>query len=141
MEYNPHRDARSEAEWADKFARANRENVDREATKALLEHGHPHPELGNALVFSYDRMKVVVARRTRLNRKNTVTPYLEEASCEDDDALFMLQDDPIDGKVLFMFKPDHPHYFPDGTPRTSPPSDNQATEKSRPRRRQGGGDA
>ena len=128
MPYNPHRDPHSEAEWAHHFARENRDRVDREATKALLEYGHSHPELDNALVFSYDQLKMVVARRTGLNRKNTVTPYLEEASCEDETALFMLQNDPKDGHVLFMFKPDHPHYFPDGKPRT-------------PRQRKGGSNA
>ena len=134
MRYDPHREPGSEPEAAHWFGLKGQEAIDVEATKALLELGSLYPKLGNAIGFPYERMKVVVARRTGYNRKNTVIPKLEEATCEDDSALFMLQDDPDTGTTLFMFKPEHPHYWPDGKPRT--PSSTAHNGDGR-----GGGDA
>ena len=120
MHFNHHDDPRSQAEEAQWLGKTNWGAVIQEATFVLLTRGHPLSEHDPTLTYPFGEMAKMVAFRTKLNRKQTVIPRLEEACCEDDSAPFMTQDNPNGRGALILFNPDHPQYAPDGTPRTPP---------------------
>ena len=118
MQSNYHDLPRSEAEWSHRFGRDNRSAVDRETLWVILNKGVPLSEADKTLTYPYSETAKLVARRTKLSRP-TVYRYLEEACVEDESAWFVTIDNPGGPGLLILLKPDHPTYFPDGTPRTS----------------------